>query len=181
MNVSSRVANNVSLTIKRRQANRSWVLGCALLAMAMLLAGASFSLAGEQKAAHRDRVHLAADGAVRPSATKPPGVVDQSDASSERIVAVVDRTIKVFIETTQAVSAPVWDGAFWLSNQILGMLADSGLDPSVATNGIQLSAGSGRAASAIALGLIGVFLAGLAGPLYYSWKMWRVRHVRQYR
>ncbi len=181
MNAASGFANNCSSISNAHHANLSRCLGFALLATTILLAGSTFSLAEAHRAGYRAGVHLAADNALRPNASKPPSNADQSNISSEQIAAEVDRTIKVFIETSQEVSAPMWDGAVWISNQILGVLADSGLDPSVADSGIQLSVGSGRAASVIAFGLIGVFLMGVAGPLYYSWKMWRLQHVRHYR
>jgi hypothetical protein len=120
-------------------------------------------------------------------------VADQSNArASARIVhdggdaspldnAVAVRAIDVSFDVVKGVTEPVWDAALWISRQALAMLADSGLDPSVGDSGVLRSVSADRAASALAFGLIGLLLFGTAGSLYFSWKMWRVRHIRTYR
>ena len=75
-----------------------------------------------------------------------------------------------------AIISLVWDPAVGLSNQIIGYVSDSSVNP-VTGDRIIFNAAPGAshlAASILAFAMVGVVMLALAGPLYASWKTWRL-------
>ena len=70
----------------------------------------------------------------------------------------------------------VWNPVFGLSNQIVGYVADTWVNP-VTGDRIMFNAAPGAsrlAVSILAFAMVGVVMLALAGPLYASWKSWRL-------
>jgi hypothetical protein len=77
----------------------------------------------------------------------------------------------------------VWDPVFGLSNRIVGYVADSWVNP-VTGDRIIFNAAPGAshmAVSILAFAMVGVVMLALAGPLYASWKSWRVSRENSFR
>jgi hypothetical protein len=82
-----------------------------------------------------------------------------------------------------AVVSLVWDPAVGLSNQIIGFVADSWVNP-VTGDRIIFNAAPGAsrmAVSILAFAMVGVVMLALAGPLYASWKTWRLSRAHGFR
>ena len=74
----------------------------------------------------------------------------------------------------------VWDPVFGLSNQIVGYVADSWVNP-VTGDRIIFNAAPGAshlAVSILALAMVGIMMLALAGPIYANWKSWRLSRAR---
>jgi hypothetical protein len=82
-----------------------------------------------------------------------------------------------------AIISLVWDPAVGLSNQIIGYVSDSSVNPVTGDRIIFNGApGASRmAASILAFAMVGVVMLALAGPLYASWKTWRLSRAHGYR
>ena len=77
----------------------------------------------------------------------------------------------------------VWDPIFGLSNQIVGYVADSWVNP-VTGDRIIFNAAPGAshlAVSILALAMVGIMMLALAGPIYASWKTWRLSRAHGFR
>ncbi len=77
----------------------------------------------------------------------------------------------------------VWDPVFGLSNRIVGYVADSAVNP-VTGDRIIFNAAPGAshmAVSILAFAMVGVVMLTLAGPLYASWKSWRLSRENSFR
>ena len=82
-----------------------------------------------------------------------------------------------------AIISLVWDPAVGLSNQIIGFVSDSSVN-SVTGDRIIFNGAPGAsqmAASILAFAMVGVVMLALAGPLYASWKTWRLSRAHGYR
>ena len=82
-----------------------------------------------------------------------------------------------------AIVSLVWDPAVGLSNQIIGFVADSWVNP-VTGDRIIFNAAPGAsrmAVSILAFAMVGVVMLALAGPLYASWKTWRLSRAHGFR
>ncbi|HYR79674.1 MAG TPA: hypothetical protein VEO55_06685 [Candidatus Dormibacteraeota bacterium] len=82
-----------------------------------------------------------------------------------------------------AVVSLVWDPAMGLSNQVIGFVADSWVNP-VTGDRIIFNAAPGAsrmAVSILAFAMVGVLMLALAGPLYASWKTWRLSRAHGFR
>ena len=77
----------------------------------------------------------------------------------------------------------VWDPVFGLSNQIVGYVADSWVNPATGDRIIFNAApgASHLAVSILALAMVGIMMLGLAGPIYANWKSWRLSRARGFR
>lgn len=83
----------------------------------------------------------------------------------------------------RAVVSLVWDPAIGLSNQIVGYVADSLVSP-VTGDRIIFNAAPGASHMAVvilAFAMVGVVMLALAGPLYASWKTWRLSRAHGFR
>jgi hypothetical protein len=78
----------------------------------------------------------------------------------------------------------VWEPAWWLSNRIVGFVADSWVNP-VTGDRLILNAAPNAfnfAVAILALAMVAIVIVSLAGPLYAGWKSWRLHaHVFRYR
>jgi hypothetical protein len=77
----------------------------------------------------------------------------------------------------------VWDPVFGLSNRIVGYVADSWVNP-VTGDRIIFDAAPGAshmAVSILAFAMVGVVMLALAGPIYASWKSWRLSRENSFR
>ena len=77
----------------------------------------------------------------------------------------------------------VWNPVFGLSNQIVGYVADTWVNP-VTGDRVMFNAAPGAshlAVSILAFAMVGVVMLALAGPLYASWKSWRVSRENSFR
>jgi hypothetical protein len=77
----------------------------------------------------------------------------------------------------------VWDPVFGLSNRIVGYVADSWVNP-VTGDRIIFNAAPGAshmAVSILAFAMVGVVMLALTGPLYASWKSWRLSRANSFR
>jgi len=82
-----------------------------------------------------------------------------------------------------AIISLVWDPAVGLSNQIIGFVADTWVNP-VTGDRIIFNAAPGAsrmAVSILAFAMVGVVMLALAGPLYASWKTWRLSRAHGFR
>ena len=82
-----------------------------------------------------------------------------------------------------AVVSLVWDPALGLSNQIVGFVADSWVNP-VSGDRIIFNAAPGTthmAVAILAMAMVGVVMMVLAGPIYVSWKSWRLSREHAFR
>ena len=82
-----------------------------------------------------------------------------------------------------AIISLVWDPAVGLSNQIIVYVSDSSVNPVTGDRIIFNGApgASQMAASILAFAMVGVVMLALAGPLYASWKTWRLSRAHGYR
>jgi len=83
----------------------------------------------------------------------------------------------------EALISLVWDPAMGLSNQVIGFVADSWVNP-VTGDRIIFNAAPGAsrmAVSILAFAMVGVVMLALAGPLYASWKTWRLSRAHGFR
>jgi hypothetical protein len=77
----------------------------------------------------------------------------------------------------------VWDPVFGLSNRIVGYVSDSWVNP-VTGDRIIFNAAPGAshlAVSILALTMVGIMMLALAGPIYSSWKSWRLSRAHGFR
>jgi hypothetical protein len=77
----------------------------------------------------------------------------------------------------------VWDPVFGLSNRIVGYVADSWVNP-VTGDRIIFNAAPGAshlAVSILAFAMVGIMMLALAGPIYASWKTWRLSRAQGFR
>lgn len=82
-----------------------------------------------------------------------------------------------------AIISLVWDPAVGLSNQIIGFVTDSWVNP-VTGDRIIFNAAPGAshlAVSILAFAMVGVVMLALAGPVYASWKTWRLSRAHGFR
>ena len=76
----------------------------------------------------------------------------------------------------QTLTTLVWDPALSLSNQMVGFVADSWVNP-VTGDRLIFDAAPGAAHMAVtilAFAMLAVVMLALTGPLYASWKTWRL-------
>jgi hypothetical protein len=165
----------------RRDAAINRHFPASLPIIAILIVSTSISVVAAPGAAHRGRLYVVSDGAAGTNNPRPAREAQKASGSDSSLLDQADRAINVSFQIAQGMLEPVWDAALWVSQQALAILASSGLDPNAADHGIMPSVDNNRAASAIAFGLIGVLLFGTVGPLYYSWKLRRLRLVRRFR
>ena len=94
-----------------------------------------------------------------------------------------DSAVNVQNVVLDAIISLVWDPAVGLSNQIIGYVSDSSVNPVTGDRIIFNGApGTSRmAASILAFAMVGVVMLALAGPLYASWKTWRLSRAHGYR
>jgi hypothetical protein len=120
-----------------------------------------------------------------------PSRPDAPVASGEEYTAWISSTagslgnsaVNVQNVVLDAVVSLVWDPAVGLSNQIIGFVADSWVNP-VTGDRIIFNAAPGAsrmAVSILAFAMVGVVMLALAGPLYASWKTWRLSRAHGFR
>jgi hypothetical protein len=83
----------------------------------------------------------------------------------------------------EAVVSLVWDPALGLSNQVVGFIANSTVNP-VTGDRIIFNAAPGASRMAVAIlafAMVGVVMMVLASPLYASWKSWRLSREHAFR
>jgi hypothetical protein len=126
--------------------------------------------------------------AIAPSPSRQP---DARIASGKEYTAWVSSTagslgnsaVNVQNVVLDAIISLVWDPAVGLSNQIIGFVADSWVNP-VTGDRIIFNAAPGAsrmAVSILAFAMVGVVMLALAGPLYASWKTWRLSRAHGFR
>jgi hypothetical protein len=73
----------------------------------------------------------------------------------------------------------VWDPALWLSNEILGYVADAWVNPVTGERVIfnATPAVFNLAVAILALAMVAIVIVALAGPIYAGWKTWRLSRV----
>ena len=143
--------------------------------------------------------HKARDAAKsQPTTTARRAVAPRSDsrpnapvASGEEYTAWVssaagnlgNSAVNVQNVVLDAIISLVWDPAVGLSNQIIGFVSDSSVNPVTGDRIIFNGApGASRmAASILAFAMVGVVMLALAGPLYASWKTWRLSRTHGFR
>jgi hypothetical protein len=77
----------------------------------------------------------------------------------------------------------VWEPALWLSNQVLGYVADASVNPMTGDRLI-FKADPGvfnMAVAVLAFVMLAVVALALAGPIYMSWKSWRLTRAHPFR
>ncbi len=77
----------------------------------------------------------------------------------------------------------VWEPAVWLSNQVLGYIADASVNP-VTGDRLIFRAEPGvfnMAVAVLAFAMLAVIAMALAAPLYVSWKSWRLSRAHPFR
>ena len=76
----------------------------------------------------------------------------------------------------QTLTTLVWDPALSLSNQMVGFVADSWVNPVTGDRLIfDAAPGASRmAVTILAFAMVAVVMLALTGPLYASWKTWRL-------
>ncbi|MDO8433337.1 MAG: hypothetical protein Q7S58_13105 [Candidatus Binatus sp.] len=158
----------------------SQFVAAGLISIAILIAGSSIPVGAAPGTGHRQHVY-SVTAAGKAGAVRPDRHAEQPNQSALIYPGAIARAMNASLDIAAGAVEPVWDAALWISRQALAILADSGLDPSVANDGVLRGTRGNRAASAIAVALIGMLLFGMSGPLYYSWKMWRLGHIRRYR
>ena len=126
--------------------------------------------------------------AVAPSASPQPNA---PVASGEEYTAWVssaagnlgNSAVNVQNVVLDAIISLVWDPAVGLSNQIIGFVSESWVNP-VTGDRIIFNAAPGAsrmAVSILAFAMVGVVMLALAGPLYASWKSWRLSRAHGFR
>ena len=83
----------------------------------------------------------------------------------------------------QTLTTLVWDPALSLSNQMVGFVADSWVNP-VTGDRLIFDAAPGAAHMAVtilAFAMLAVVMLALTGPLYASWKTWRLSRANSSR
>ena len=139
------------------------------------------------------RDHRQVNGpAVKPAAVIHPVTVPnpRSDApvSSGRISFGDDNAAAFIVATDNAVNSAangvdtlvdsVWEPALWLSNRIVGFVADSWVNPVTGDRLILRAAPNAFnfAVAILALAILAIVTVSLAGPIYAGWKSWRLAH-----
>jgi hypothetical protein len=108
-----------------------------------------------------------------------------SRADAVEIGAAAGNVVNSAADSVNMVVKTAWDPALWLSNQVVGYVSDTWVNP-VTGDRLFFDAAPGAfnlAVSILALAMIAVVMMALAGPVYAGWKSMRVSraHVFRYR
>lgn len=117
--------------------------------------------------------------AVQPArASNPPSTapISFSNDSSAEFGAAANNIADSAVDIADSCVKMVWEPARWLSNRIVSFVADAWVDP---VNGDRLLFNGAPdvfnlAVAVLALAILGVVSVTVAGPLYFSWKTWRL-------
>jgi len=108
-----------------------------------------------------------------------------SGADAVEIGAAAGNVVNSAADSVSMVVKTAWEQALWLSNQVVGYVADTWVNP-VTGDRLFFDAAPGAfnlAVSILALAMVAVLMMALAGPVYAGWKSMRVSraHVFRYR
>jgi hypothetical protein len=111
--------------------------------------------------------------------------VSSSDDDAAWIAAAAGNLGNAAVDTIHTAVKIVWDLALWVSNRIIGYVADSWVNP-VTGDRLIFNAAPGAfnlAVAILALAMVAVVMMALASPVYATWKSWRLSraHLVRYR
>jgi len=101
-----------------------------------------------------------------------------SDDNVAAIGVVAGNAVNSAANGVDTVLDSVWEPALWLSNRIVGFVADSWVNPVTGDRLILKAAPNAFnfAVAILALAILAIVTVSLAGPLYAGWKSWRLAH-----
>jgi hypothetical protein len=146
-----------------------------------LIVSTSISAFAANRSGHRGKLCVVADDAAGENSPRSLRAAQTTSPADSSVLDAAAREANLLVDYASGVASPIWDAAMWVSHQMLAVLAFSGLDPDAVEHGVMPSTGGNRAAAVMAFGLLGVLLFNASGPLYYSWKLRRVRNIRRHR
>ena len=123
-------------------------------------------------------IHPVAAPNPRKDAPVSSGRISFDDGNAAAISAVTGNAVNSAANGVDTVLDSVWEPALWLSNRIVGFVADSWVNP-VTGDRIFLKAAPNAfnfAAAILALAILAIVTVSLAGPIYAGWKSWRPAH-----
>jgi hypothetical protein len=106
------------------------------------------------------------------------GRISFSNDNAAAISAVAGNAVNSAADRVGTLLDSVWEPALWLSNRIVGLVADSWVNP-VTGDRLSLKAAPDAfnfAVAILALAMLAIVTVSLAGPLYAGWKSWRLTH-----
>jgi hypothetical protein len=112
-------------------------------------------------------------------------LISSSDDYAGWIAAAAGNFGNAAVDIIHTAVKIVWDLALWVSNRIIGYVADSWVNP-VTGDRLIFNAAPGAfnlAVAILALAMVAVVMMALAGPVYATWKSWRLSraHLVRYR
>ena len=122
--------------------------------------------------------HPVAAPNLRSDAPVPFSRVSIGDGNVAAIAAVTDHAVNSVAIGVDTILDSVWEPAWWLSNRIVGFVADSWVNP-VTGDRLILNAAPNAfnfAVAILALAMLAIVTVMLAGPIYAGWKSWRLAH-----
>jgi hypothetical protein len=106
------------------------------------------------------------------------GRISFGDDNAAAFIAATDNAVNSAANGVDTVLDSVWEPALWLSNRIVGFVADSWVNPVTGDRLILKAAPNAFnfAAAILALAILAIVTVSLAGPIYAGWKSWRLAH-----
>ena len=100
------------------------------------------------------------------------------DDNAAAFLVATDNAVNSAANGVDTVLDSVWEPALWLSNRIVGFVADSWVNPVTGDRLILRAAPNAFnfAAAILALAILAIVTVSLAGPIYAGWKSWRLAH-----
>ena len=106
------------------------------------------------------------------------GRVSFGDDSAAAFIVATDNAVNSAANGVDTLVDSVWEPALWLSNRIVGFVADSWVNPVTGDRLILRAAPNAFnfAVAILALAILAIVTVSLAGPIYAGWKSWRLAH-----
>jgi len=100
------------------------------------------------------------------------------DDNAAAFLVATDNAVNSAANGVDTVLDSVWEPALWLSNRIVGFVADSWVNPVTGDRLILRAAPNAFnfASAILALAILAIVTVSLAGPIYAGWKSWRLAH-----
>jgi hypothetical protein len=100
------------------------------------------------------------------------------DDNAAAFLVATDNAVNSVANSFDTVLDSVWEPALWLSNRIVGFVADSWVNPVTGDRLILKAAPNAFnfTAAILALAMLAIVTVSLAGPIYAGWKSWRLAH-----
>jgi hypothetical protein len=106
------------------------------------------------------------------------GRISFGDDNAAAFIVATDNAVNSVANGVDMVLDSVWEPALWLSNRIVGFVADSWVNPVTGDRLILRAAPNAFnfASAILALAILAIVTVSLAGPIYAGWKSWRLAH-----